>query len=130
MTQEPGVNRHIEPIYHFDDRYLVAGDANSFIRKAESFYKHGEPFRMKPRRQFDTGADASRNDTALKRAEPGRSGRLRVRSLVVRGLAAVLLAAFAALLSLPPVAPAQTAVPGAPTALTATADGTTEIDLS
>ena len=85
---------------------------------------------MKPRRQFDTGADASRNDTALKRAEPGRSGRLRVRSLVVRGLAAVLLAAFAALLSLPPVAQAQTAVPGAPTALTATADGTTEIDLS
>ena len=63
---------------------------------------------MKSRRQFDSGVDASRNDTALKRAEPGR---LRVRSLVARGLTVVLLAAFAALLAPPPVVQAQTAVP-------------------
>ena len=47
---------------------------------------------------FDTGVDAGRNDAALKRAEPGRAGRLRVRSLAARSLAAVLLVAFAALL--------------------------------
>ena len=45
---------------------------------------------------FDTGVDAGSHDTALKRAEPGRPGRGRVRSLAPRGLAG-LLAAFVAL---------------------------------
>ena len=53
---------------------------------------------MQLRRQFAKGVDAGRGDTALKRAEPRRS---RVRSFVTRGLTAVLLAAFAALLALP-----------------------------
>ena len=48
--------------------------------------------------------------TALKRAEPGRPGRVRVRSLAARA-AAVLLAAVAALLALPLQAQAQTEVP-------------------
>ena len=61
---------------------------------------------MQPREQFDTGVDAGRNDAALKRAEPGRAGRLRVRT--ARSLAAVLLVAFAAILALPPQAEAQT----------------------
>ena len=59
---------------------------------------------MQPHGQFDAGVDA-----ALKRAEPGRPGRLRVRSLAARGLAVVLLAAFAALLALPLQAQAQNA---------------------
>ena len=49
---------------------------------------------MRPHGQFDTGAHAGR-------AEPGRQGRLRVRSLAARSLTAVLLAALAALLALP-----------------------------
>ena len=63
---------------------------------------------MQPREQFDTGVDAGRKETVLKRAEPGRPGRLRVRSRAARSLAAVLLAAFAVLLSLPLQAEAQT----------------------
>ena len=63
---------------------------------------------MAPRRgPVDTGVDAGR--TALKRAEPGRPGRVRVRSLAARA-AAVLLAAVAALLVLPLQAQAQTEV--------------------
>ncbi len=61
-----------------------------------------------PRGQFDSGVDAGRNDAAPERAEPGRSGRLRVRSRTARSLAAVLLAAFAVLLALPFQAEAQT----------------------
>ena len=56
---------------------------------------------MQPRRQFNKGIDARRSDTALRRAEPGRPGRLGVRPLAARILTAVLLAAFAALLALP-----------------------------
>ena len=59
---------------------------------------------MQPRGQFETSVDAGRNETALKIAKPGR---VRVRSLAARGLAAVLLAAFAALLALPLQAQAQ-----------------------
>ncbi len=47
---------------------------------------------MRSRRQFDTGVDTGRKDTALMRAEPRWPGRLRLRLL-----AAVLIAAFAAL---------------------------------
>ena len=36
---------------------------------------------MQPRGQFETSVDAGRNETALKRAEPGR---VRVRSLAAR----------------------------------------------
>ena len=54
---------------------------------------------------FDTGVDAGSHDTALKRAEPGRPGRGRVRSLAPRGLAGLL----AALVALPLQAQAQTA---------------------
>ena len=61
---------------------------------------------MRPHGQFNKGIDARRNDTGLRRAEPGRPGRLGVRSLAARVLTAVLLAAFAALLALP--AQAQT----------------------
>ena len=62
--------------------------------------------RRAPRRgPVDTGVDAGR--TALKRAEPGRPGRVRVRSLAARA-AAVLLAVVAALLALPLQAQAQT----------------------
>ena len=64
---------------------------------------------MKPRRQFDTGVDTSRNDAALKRAEPGRPGRLPPRT--ARSLAAVLLVAFAAIL-VPLQAQAQTGICG------------------
>ena len=53
---------------------------------------------------FDTGVDAGSHDTALKRAEPGRPGRGRVRSLARRGLAGLL----AALVALPLQAQAQT----------------------
>ena len=64
---------------------------------------------MAPRRgPVDTGVDAGR--TALKRAEPGRPGRVRVRPLAARA-AGVLLAAVAALLALPLQAQAQTEVP-------------------
>ena len=63
---------------------------------------------MQPHGKSDTGVDAGRNHAALKIAEPGR---LRSRPLAARGLAAVLLATFAALLALPLQAQAQTAVP-------------------
>ena len=53
---------------------------------------------MQPRGQCDTGVDAGRNETARKRAEPGR---LRGRCLAARGLAAGLLVAVAGLLALP-----------------------------
>ena len=56
---------------------------------------------MRPYGQFNKGIDARRSDTALRRAEPGRPGRLGVRSLAARVLTAVLLAVFAALLALP-----------------------------
>ena len=56
--------------------------------------------------QFDTGVDVGRNDTALRRAEPGRSG---VRSLAARVLTVALLATLAALAALPaPPLQAQT----------------------
>ena len=64
---------------------------------------------MHPRGQCDTGGDAGSNETARQRAEPGQPGRVRVRSLAVRGLAAGLLVA-AALLALPHQAQAQTTV--------------------
>ena len=66
---------------------------------------------MQPRGPLDTDVDARRNGTARMRAEPGRPERVRARSLAARGLAAVLLAAFAALLALPLQAQAQTLVP-------------------
>ena len=65
---------------------------------------------MQPHGKFDTGVDAGRNHTALKIAEPGRPGRSRVRLLAARGLAALLLVAFAGLLALPLQAQAQTSV--------------------
>ena len=52
---------------------------------------------MRSQDQFDTGVDAGRNDTAVMRAEPGWPGRLRLLTLAAGGLAAVLIAAFAAL---------------------------------
>ena len=55
--------------------------------------------------QFDTGVDVGRNDTALRRAEPGRSG---VRSLAARVLTVALLAALAALAALQAPPPAGT----------------------
>ena len=63
---------------------------------------------MRPHGQFNKGIDARRNDTGLRRAEPGRPGRLGVRPLAARILTAVLLAAFAALLALPAQAQAVT----------------------
>ena len=54
---------------------------------------------------FDTGVDAGSHDAARKRADPGRPGRGRVRSLAARGLAGLL----AALVVLPLQAQAQTA---------------------
>ena len=63
---------------------------------------------MQPRGQFDTRGDDGRNDDALKSAEPGRPGRLRLRFLAAHGLTAVLLVAVAALLALPMQAQAQT----------------------
>ena len=71
---------------------------------AEAMFRAAE---MQPRGQFDTGVDAGRNDAALKRAEPGRPGRLP--PLAARSLAVVLLVAFAALPGLPLQAQAQTA---------------------
>ena len=55
---------------------------------------------MRSHGQFNKGIDARRSDTGLRRAEPGRPGRLGVRPLAARVLTAVLLAAFAALLAL------------------------------
>ena len=60
-------------------------------------------------RRADGGvASAALPGNATGRRDPGR---LRARSLAAHGLAAVLLAAFAALLALPPQAQAQTALP-------------------
>ena len=56
---------------------------------------------MRPYGQFNKGIDARRSDTGLRRAEPGRPGRLGVRPLAARVLTALLLAVFAALLALP-----------------------------
>ncbi len=61
---------------------------------------------MQPGGQFDTGVDAVRKETTLKRAKPGRPGRLPPRT--ARSLTAVLLVAFAAILALPLQAQAQT----------------------
>ena len=63
---------------------------------------------MRPHGKSDTGVDAGRNEAVLKIAEPERS---RVRLLAARGLAAVLLLAFAALLVLPSQALAQNSAP-------------------
>ena len=62
---------------------------------------------VRPHGKIETGSDTGRNNTGLKRDEPGRSGRLRVRSLAARVLTAVILAAFAVLLALPMQAEAQ-----------------------
>ena len=66
---------------------------------------------MRSRYQFDTGVDTGRKDTAVMRAEPGWPGRLRLLTLAAGGLAAVLIAAFAALVALPLPAPAQAQTP-------------------
>ena len=81
---------------------------------------------MRRHGQFNKGVDARRNDTGLRRAEPGRAGRLRARSLAARVLTAVLLAAFAALLALP--AQAQGLDDATLSALTVSA-GTSDVDL-
>ena len=81
---------------------------------------------MRPYGQFNKGIEARRNDTGLRRAEPGRAGRLRARSLAARVLTAVLLAAFAALLALP--AQAQELDDATLSALTVSA-GTSDVDL-
>ena len=52
---------------------------------------------MQPHGQSDTGVDVGRDDTALRRAEPGRSG---VRSLAARVLTVALLATLVALAAL------------------------------
>ena len=75
---------------------------------------------MQPRGQFDTGIDAGKNKSIVRRAEPGQPARLGVRSLAARGLAAVLLAALLALLS---QAQAQTLSIGAETDGTGDAEG-------
>ena len=62
---------------------------------------------MQPREQGDTGVDVGSNETARTSADRGRPSRLRGRCLAARGLAGVLLAAFAALLTLPLQAEAQ-----------------------
>ena len=62
---------------------------------------------MQPREQGDTGVDVGSNETARTSADAGRPGRLRGRCLAARGLAGVLLAAFAGLLALPLQAEAQ-----------------------
>ena len=64
---------------------------------------------MQPREQVDTGVDVGSHDAALKRAEPGRLGSGRLRSRPARA-AAMLLAAFAALVTLPLQAQAQTEI--------------------
>ena len=58
--------------------------------------------------RFRLWADAGSKDAALKRAEPGRWRRWRIPSIAALGLAALLLAAFAALLALPVQAQAVT----------------------
>ncbi len=55
---------------------------------------------MQPREQCDTGVDAGRNETARKRAEPGRPGHVRLRSLAACSLAAAFLVVFAVDLAL------------------------------
>ncbi len=68
---------------------------------------------MQARRQFDTGVDTSRKETAPERAEPSRPGRTTVCTpRTARSLAVVLLVAFAAILGLPPQAQAQTGICG------------------
>ena len=62
---------------------------------------------MQPREQVDTGVDVGSNETARTSADPGRPGRLLGRCLAARGLAAGLLVAVAALLTLPLQAEAQ-----------------------
>ena len=62
---------------------------------------------MQPREQVDTGVDVGSNETAHTSADAGRPGRLRGRCLAARGLAAGLLVAVAALLTLPLQAEAQ-----------------------
>ena len=62
---------------------------------------------MQPREQGDTGVDVGSNETARTSADAGRPGRLRGRYLAARGLAAGLLVAVAALLTLPLQAQAQ-----------------------
>ena len=62
---------------------------------------------MQPREQGDTGVDVGSNETARTSADAGRPGRLRGRYLAARGLAAGLLVAVAALLTLPLQAEAQ-----------------------
>ena len=62
---------------------------------------------MQPREQGDTGVDVGSNETARTSADAGRPGRLRGRCLAARGLAAGLLVAVAALLTLPLQAEAQ-----------------------
>ena len=61
--------------------------------------------------RFRLWADAGSKDAALKRAEPGRWRRWRIPSIAALSLAAVLLAAFAALLALPLPAQAQAVTP-------------------
>ena len=67
---------------------------------------------MRPRRQLQTSIVSRRNDTALRTTKPGRS---RLRSLLARGLATAVLAAFTVLMALPlqaqTLAPAATTVP-------------------
>ena len=72
---------------------------------------------MQSCRQFDTGVGVARNAAAPEKTVPGRPGRLRVRSRTARSLAALLLAAFAALLALPLQAEAQTGICGRTEAL-------------
>ena len=55
---------------------------------------------MQPREQCDTGVDAGRNETARKRAEPGRPGHVRLGSLAACSLAAAFLVVFAVDLAL------------------------------
>ena len=62
---------------------------------------------MQLHEQDDTGVDVGSNETARTSADAGRPGRLRGRCLAARGLAAGLLVAVAALLTLPLQAEAQ-----------------------
>ena len=80
---------------------------------------------MQPREQCDTGVDAGRHETARKRAEPGRPGHVRLRSLAACSLAAAFLVVFAvdlALFATP--AQAQTTVWSATLTPRATFSGT------
>ena len=89
-------------------RHAPSHPAHSFMDTQGLFYRHGGSLSMHHADNFDTGVDAGSHDTALKRAEPGRPGRVRLRSRPARA-ATVLLAAVAALLVLPLQAEAQTA---------------------